>query len=220
MKQNINLILFDILGYSSWMKNPNEPLDVRIDLLKKLRGSIDAVRRKRVLDIELFSHFYADNILLWTTDETVNGARYLMFYGSFLISLLLHAGTPVRGAITCGEAYMSHDEMIYQGPPLIEAHEMERSQKWLGCVIGGSTLDKFGDDISGVEYATKYDVPIKGDVKKKYYVLDWPRIDKYIPQWCHSHLCNVEDLEYLKERAPNEVKERYDSTIDFYNARA
>ncbi len=224
-----HLLLLDILGYSRWMKNEKDLLVDKVILLKKLMATLNVLEKERSKNIPLYSHFYADNILLWTEDYSFQGVEYISFYGSFLISFLLHVGLPVRGAIASGDIYLSKEEMIFQGPPIIEAHEEGESQAWMGVVITKSTESELGANcLDSSEYIVKYDIPFKrnsvlrrclGPEIKCCYTLDWPQINKKVPKWCIKHLCALEDINYLKNNAPRNAKKYYDRMCKFYNCR-
>lgn len=220
MSSKANLSLFDILGYSGWMMNADELLSKKVEMLKKLDGALSAMIKYWKNSIEINHHNYADNILLWTPDESEGGLEYLLFVTSFVFSFLLHAGLPLRGAVNHGEVYFSHDEGIYTGPALVEAHQCQDLQRWLGVVICDSVKKKYGEPfLKKSTLLAEEDISFKsnsGEVIRRIWCLDWPRIEAAVPQSYQNHLCNVDDLRFLEGNAGALDKDKYSRTIDFF----
>lgn len=218
-----NLSLFDILGYSGWMMNADEALSKKVEMLKKLNGALSAIIKNRKSSIEINYHNYADNILLWTPGESEGGLEYLLFITSFVFSFLLHVGLPLRGAVNHGEVYFSNNEAIYTGPALVEAHQCQGLQRWLGVVICDPVEKKYGEPfLKKSAFLVKEDISFKsdsGEVIRKKWCLNWPRVGTAVPQSYQDHLCNMADLSFLENRAGGQDKDKYPQTIAFFKKR-
>lgn len=80
-----------------------------------------------------------------------------------------------RGAIAAGNAVLETDSNTFLGTPIIEAHELEANQDWIGLAFSHSALwPPLIADITP-ELLMEYKVPVKEGIAEPISP-DWPRI--------------------------------------------
>ncbi len=120
-------------------------------------------------------------------------------------------GLPLRGAISVGNIdsiYINGDVNISSivGDAIIYAHELEKKQKWMGCIV-----DKKCFSFLGVEWVHV----IKGS-QRKVIQYDVPCTDKYNKDITEKHLvlnwCN-----WLYENDQNSINEMIKKKFNAHN---
>jgi len=96
-------------------------------------------------------------------------------YSSFLRAAALDIDWPLRGAIAYGECVMDRNTRTFIGQPIIDAYELEESQKWIGTafhesVVNHSSLKK---GILQLDEVIQYNIPVKAGIKSTSYALNW-----------------------------------------------
>lgn len=120
---------------------------------------------------------FSDTILLWVTAHpaTVNP-----FFDSCsqLICRALDAKIPLRGAIAVGEAVMHLKTGVYLGLPLVEGHNLEKNQDWIGVGLCKSFCEASQQLRLDPARVRPWEAPLKSDAASTFYSglsLDWPR---------------------------------------------
>lgn len=196
--------MFDVLGFSNWIKNVGLQtiLDSYHSLIERAvirpnkEGSLSAVQTSEgallaVTRAPSYAYF-SDTILLWCPLSPP-------LVGDFverccdLICEALAMGIPLRGALTLGDAVLDGKSGFFLGKPIVEAANLEKGQNWIGLTFGNSAIwSPFLAQLHGtviIEYAP----PMKEKYKNyaSPVVLDWPRRWRDIHGECPSRALRV-----------------------------
>lgn len=129
--------LLDVLGFSAMVARDTDGKQVA-DYLRALEEAFPSQGRSSAVDYVVFS----DSIILTTRDETVDSLNALVMGCSSLFGRLLDREISLRGAITHGPYIREKTEsgIFVAGSAIIEAHEFERRQDWVGIMLTPSVL--------------------------------------------------------------------------------
>ncbi len=200
------LAMFDVLGFSRWMKSVGlrTVLDSYHLLIENAvvrsneKGGLSAVQTP---DGALFAvtgppcyAYFSDTILIW---HPLVPALVDDFVGrcADLVCEALAMNIPLRGALTLGDAVLSTDADFYLGEPIIEAANLEKAQNWIGLTFGQTAVwSPFLAQMHGTAII-EYQPPTKEHLREyaSPIVLDWPR------RWRDNH----GDCPSIKLRALN-----------------
>jgi hypothetical protein len=199
MRKNYTIAICDILGFKDLVqKNPLAHVIkgavlgfVRRALYHSIHQedppndsiSLEQLRNDARLDLA----WYSDSILLYTRDDTEEClGRLLSAIGWLLFFTTFSSGTHFRCGIAYGEMYIDPKESVYVGKPLIEAHNLEKSQVWSGGALTSTARDRVPR--SWVEYPcdyflVNYAVPCKAVTnsdkllieRREMFAIDWTR---------------------------------------------
>jgi len=201
---------FDVLGFS------NRIAGVEVEkVFETYRTLIDRVLKKEALScigsmrfpgergrvptvftVEVRYTYFSDTILLWLP-------LHPMFAGPFLqrctdlICEALRMGIPLRGTISLGEGFMHKQSGTYIGPMLVEAHELEQAQEWIGVAFAPSaTWSQFMAEVSPTQII-EFEIPVKSGKEslRSPIALDWPR------RWRDTETASLQ--EKLREMMPD-----------------
>ncbi|MFH0771441.1 MAG: hypothetical protein V1933_02355 [Candidatus Omnitrophota bacterium] len=90
-----------------------------------------------------------------------------------LICHSIEVELPLRGSLSMGTAILDETKRVFLGAPLIESHELERGQEFIGA--------SFCPSITKQTIPARFKLPFTKHLKKGYedkfggFVLDWPR---------------------------------------------
>ena len=157
---------FDILGYTSLLRNPD--LNYVVKLIQKtlptsserLRQWADSIvtlvpdgrahgwaeEATKATSVIVFSDTILVTLPILKTDSN---EQKLVKWGLFLEeAVVLHfdffkQGLPIRGAISFGEYYVNESPPIFAGKPILRAHEVANSQDWSGSVLTPEAQTEF-----------------------------------------------------------------------------
>ena len=157
------LLIADILGFSNIVKNLSDAdLTIRINdwtnLLKQLS------EKHKLFNFQLLS----DTLFLCVEGHDEKDLERLIVYCQDLMEAAIIKSIPIKGAITYGQ--FEWGDYIY-GKPVIEAHEIESKQNWLGITLQPKipNADKLFTNSKLVVYPT----PMKSGPVKLMPVLTW-----------------------------------------------
>lgn len=161
--------LLDILGFRE-MCRTSKASDLLI-VLKRLAY-------KPVLpDVDLIQ--FSDSILLYTQGIEIPKFYHLVGEASALIGEAADRGIGLRGAITMGEFAHDADRRAFAGKALVQAHDLEQAQDWIGGIIDPA-LNAHQDirlalqDLATDGFVFPYDAPMRDDTKGPVWCLGWP----------------------------------------------
>ncbi len=214
------MALFDILGYSQWIKQ-NSIENVVIDHKN--------MKRMATTNVEHFLNYalkediikvlsYADTFLIYTNQISETAFKAIMAACRGMFEAAICFGLPIRGAVTCGEFYASED--MITGKPLIAAFEKEKEQDWIGCWIMDMCFEKISnkekrrylDDKTVV----RYPIPIKAGKVKKVYAYNWVNHAIQNPRDIDlNYLTKKSFLRKAKSHSWHEER-KIKNTIEFY----
>jgi hypothetical protein len=132
--------LVDVLGFSALMTRqvPGSAPDLELYVKAAERGcqGIDAV-------------MFSDTIVLThpVGDDPYDALGAILEACARLMGCLIVADIPIRGAISYGSYYRlpRAGSVFIAGTPIVEAHERETSQEWLGISLCPSVMRKYDD---------------------------------------------------------------------------
>jgi|GEM_PF-1261973 len=156
--------------------------------------------------------YFSDTILLWTTNQFTHVSPFLAKCGD-LICEALKIGMPLRGSVCFGEAVMHKGSHTFLGSVMVEASDIEKSQKWIGATLGtGFMLNDLKEAVSEALVVPLFCEHFKSEMKLTfpYLTLDW------VSRWrAKANPDLFVTLEALKAKAPEKNKSYYDNTIAF-----
>lgn len=136
LTQGRYLLFLDILGFSELIKQRG-----RDEVLRVINEALSVLGHWVSRNHEFSTIYFSDTFLVY---QVTNGYRkwaFLDIYvmGAMILTSLLAKRIPVRGAITFGEfeVFGQHagTHQVYFGRALVEAHEAERRENWVGISI-------------------------------------------------------------------------------------
>jgi hypothetical protein len=214
------IALFDILGYSQWIRdNSIEKVVIDHENIKHMvttnvESFLNDALKKELIKV----HSYADTFLIYTNEisETSFEATLAACRGMFEAAICF--ALPIRGSVTCGEFYTSKDMII--GKPLIEAFEKEKKQEWIGCWIMDACFDKISQEqkkrYEVDKIVIQYYIPFKEGPVEKVYAYNW--VDHAIQNPKDIDLNYLMEKSFLKVKVHSWREERkIKNTIEFYN---
>lgn len=180
--------MFDVLGFSAWVQSTelSEILDSYHCLIERAvlrpneKGSLSAVLTAEGAQLAVgrapeFAYF-SDTILLWCPLMPAAVGDFVERCND-LICEALEMNIPLRGAITLGDAVLDNGAGYYIGEPVVEAHNVEAGQEWIGLTLGQSA---FWSPFLTQQHGTSL-IEYEAPMKPKYQqfacpiVVDWPR---------------------------------------------
>jgi len=128
MAESGYFLVADILGFSAMIANTAEgPIDQRIEQWASL---VESTRAKRgVMQCQLFS-----DTVFASAPSSVDGLQCLVDFARELLAVGLEQSFLVRGGIAYGS--FTWGNLTY-GRAVIEAHELESRQNWIGVACQG-----------------------------------------------------------------------------------
>jgi hypothetical protein len=150
------IAMLDVLGFSDVVNNSYPPHLTQI--IQILQGSTAlAVGFQTPQNVDehhsgIDASMLSDTIALWTFDDSALSLQHLMSTVRELMFSAFNNGLPLRGAISVGSVItigpseitpsVTWNKMVF-GKAVIEAHRLERSQDWSGCVLSESVLCRY-----------------------------------------------------------------------------
>jgi len=234
----------DILGFSALVrKNKHETL---VQLYKDLfAAQVDHVGEKlRALaekrterqgdaytDSGLRMVNISDSILIWTTHGQPSALFEITTAVSTLLGVSLIQGLPLRGTITRQHFSVldDHAALSVVGMGLVHAYELEKKQRWSGCIVDPEIINYFRSiekvlydreapsPIERHDMVYEYDIPIVGKdgqpATEKGYAVDWSNLnitDQMIRESFDAHLKK-------DDRPGSTTPDKIQNTINFHH---
>lgn len=167
----------DVLGYGEYIKRHS--LDEAITHIR----SIKDLARKSILtgytpdgDItEFVGHMtFSDTVVFYSLRDNILAFEHLIFAALRILAVpLLYPQYRFRIGISYGEFHYDNQENLYVGKALVDAHELEKKQEWIGAVLSQEAFEKVETTAGGRVYLMKYNVPLKNDERESLYVINW-----------------------------------------------
>ena len=86
---------------------------------------------------------FSDTILIISSDETFDSALETIRLSWRILQTFISNGLALRGGLAFGEMFIDQSDQIVVGNAITTAHLLEQSQKWAGCAIDQSFLERF-----------------------------------------------------------------------------
>lgn len=145
------LLFLDILGFSELVETRDtEEIYIVIDNALKTFG------RWEELNGLFKTIYFSDTFLFYQESSGYCKRAFMDIYaiGGMILSALLAASIPARGAISFGELEVKFDStgrhQVYFGKALIEAYKAEQLEKWIGITIMPSAWAPYDADDPGI----------------------------------------------------------------------
>lgn len=136
VSQGRYLLFLDILGFSSLVETKGAH-----EIYAVIDNALKAFERWEQLNGQFKTIYFSDTFLFYQEPRGYGAWAFLDVYaiGGMILSALLAAGIPARGAISFGEFEVEFDStrrhQVYFGKALIEAYKAEQREKWIGITI-------------------------------------------------------------------------------------
>lgn len=111
--------------------------------------------------------WFSDTFIIYTENDSEEEFTKIEMVCRWFSFSLINNEIPLRGSLSCGDFYSDHDNGIFLGPALVEAHEYGEDQKWLGFILSPSTVKKLSEYSVSVEQLLnyrRYQIPFKKHV--------------------------------------------------------
>lgn len=238
----VYLAFCDLLGFKEFIdKNSNDYIARRFEQLMIHTGLAvssnkikTSARGNKIPDIDKASvhcMLISDSIIFWTNSDTpVDFENILGVVYRINNSQNIH-GFPLRGALVHGEIefnpYVEQNKegiswRTYSlfGKALVAAYKKAEAQKWAGCVVDYSAVNKYCEDKKDIDflskYCFKYNVPYENDKVLEYAVrlVDAPTISNEAFETLRQHV--IERFNADNKSVESEpVKLKMNHTIEF-----
>ncbi|MBU1754518.1 hypothetical protein KKG56_11830 [bacterium] len=207
-------VILDVLGFSKIMKT--QPLLKVYDHYMALIITVLSSRGFKTPQFVLFS----DTVCIFpsSANDTETSIRDVVHYTSVLIgtSIKIQEATfsvgekfviPLRGAVSFGEFLADPAREVLPnlklpvilGRPVVEAHEWEKSQKWIGASLVPGTEElikkknpKLLDELLSEHYLIPWDVPTTHGLVSTL-ALNYVGNNKSVADILHQALCKAEE---------------------------
>jgi len=150
LSQGRYVLLLDILGFSELVKTRG-----KTEVLSTINEALKAFDRWESLNKSFKTIYFSDTFLFYQVDKGYGDWAFLDIYaiGGFILTALLAKGIPARGAITFGDFEVvdceSEKHQVYFGAALVEAHQAEQREGWIGITIQPSAWHPFEAENAG-----------------------------------------------------------------------
>lgn len=199
ISQGRYLLFLDILGFSELVETKGTE-----EIYAVIDSALKAFGRWEELNGLFKTIYFSDTFLFYQEPKGYGGWAFLDVYaiGGMVLSALLAAGIPARGAISFGEFEVQLDSTgrhsVYFGRALIEAYKAEQREKWIGITILPSAWEPYEAEQPGVVDSFAME---KVWLKREDGVLLLNPFIK-LRSWYSSYLMGEVDKPYSKWNAP------------------
>lgn len=144
MSQGRYLLFLDILGFSELVETKSVK-----EVYAVVDNALQAFGRWEELNALFKTIYFSDTFVFYQDPKGYGDWAFLDIYaiGGMVLSALLAAGIPARGAISFGEFEVELDSsgrhQVYFGKALIEAYQAEQKEKWIGITILPSAWEAY-----------------------------------------------------------------------------
>jgi hypothetical protein len=188
-KMPVMIALFDVLGFSHRLRN--DGIESIFSLYQEMVTSViekelmmclgardvgDGTQCPVLFSADIRYTYFSDTIMLWMPLERLLAGPFVQRCAD-LVCEALSMRVPLRGAIALGEAVMHKANGMYLGEPIIDAHELEEAQDWIGVAFTASgTWNPFIAELNPIQII-EYEIPVKEgkEALRAPLALDWPR---------------------------------------------
>lgn len=224
---------FDMLGFkSATLRSPTEAWgalsDLRASMDRMLNLHIKILSTDEVISNRIKAYIFSDSILIFSLSDGPQDLISILTLTSELFSGALHSCIPLRGGIAYGDFFFNPDLQLFCGIPFVKAHELSEISQWSGIIVDDSMAEHYHKNIDIMPSSTgpiiiQWDVPIKNNNKKQFWVVNWPDIfrknfTKKPPISVLDYYEGFKSLFGPYEELSADVKIKYVNTVDFINS--
>jgi|SRR3972149_7375384 len=176
MPSNAMVAVCDVLGFGDYVKNHS--LDDAITYIKLIQNlSIDSILKGYTPEGDVRKYVgyvsFSDTIVLYSLeDNSISFDHLILTVFRILAASMFHPQYRFRIGISYGEFHFDNREQIYVGKALVDAHELERKQKWCGAALSQMAFEQVRREPREI-YLMKYNVPLKNEKHEEYNVINW-----------------------------------------------
>jgi class 3 adenylate cyclase len=228
MPDNRMVAVCDVLGYSNLVREHSleelrnyhlrNILTVIESSIPKHGVNLESVTQLELLKTGAVGHVsFSDTIVIYSLLDDRDGRKNVLDAVYRLISIPMN--TPYyryRVGIAYGEMYVNKDEGIYIGKALVDAHDIEAMQQWSGAVLTESAARMFKDCYPETSMLVDYDVPIKGQTRRRCTVVNWTLARHEIVPSKTNWMWRVEDDERVTHYKDPEIEQKIRNTEEFH----
>ena len=130
------LLFLDILGFKELIKSKGA-----LEIYEIIDNALRSFDRWEELNGSFKTIHFSDTFIFYHEPRGYSRVGFFDIYAisGMILSALLASEIPARGAISFGEFEVNFDStgrhQVYIGQALIDAHEAEQSEKWIGITI-------------------------------------------------------------------------------------
>jgi len=129
---------------------------------------------------------FSDTIFFWSDEIAEEGIRrearlssFVSMIGRIILRGLI-LGIPLRAGLAYGEVFVDSRKLIVVGQPIVDAHNVEESQDW----VGGALHHSFPVPAHAFGSVTAYEVPTKLGANPLRHAVDWTHNALFpLPEW-------------------------------------
>ncbi|MDO9082713.1 MAG: hypothetical protein Q7U56_05475 [Humidesulfovibrio sp.] len=181
-----------------------------------LKRTINKIIEKLHKGIQNFSDtieytHYADTFLIYSKTEDSSGYPALVRAAKNLITSCIDNRLPARGAIAYGEVSFGHGDRIIIGKAALESYTYCEDQDWIGLLLtptASQQLKSIGLEPVRHGFINK-DIPLRKLCREGVYAY------KFINGSTSYRCPQLQALHEMRNRAPEDVKHKYQNTIHF-----
>lgn len=151
LNQGRYLLFLDILGFSELVETKSTR-----EIYATINNALKAFGRWEELNGLFKTIYFSDTFIFYQGPKGYASSAFVDIYaiGGMVLSALLAAGIPARGAISFGEFEVDLDStgrhQVYFGKALIEAYKAEQREKWIGITIMPSAWRPYEAENPGI----------------------------------------------------------------------
>ena len=130
------LLFLDILGFKELVKSKGA-----LEIYAIIDNALMSFDRWEALNRSFKTIHFSDTFIFYHEPKGYSRAGFFDIYAisGMILSALLASKIPARGVVSFGEFEVNFDStgrhQVYFGQALIDAHEAEQSEKWVGVTI-------------------------------------------------------------------------------------
>jgi len=219
---------FDILGMSSLTRTNQDRAiamlhdfyDIIVNHVGKM--AIEIVDSNEIIIDRIEKILFSDTVIVFTKGNSKKDLYAIVILCSELFGQSLHRCIPIRGGIAFGNLFYDNQTGIICGSPLVEAHELEKTSKWLGISVTEDIAQKIqkADIKVGNGQSSVIDWNIQPINRK---VINWPSVfeknfQASIPITTEQFYEAFKNDSGNFDKLSDSIKEKYENTVAFVNA--
>ncbi len=174
---------FDVLGFKRYVTST--PLDTILEAYERLLRDAQYFTEIPVaklyrkgggrVDVERVPYqIFSDTILIWSAGSGGEHIQNFLQSCCCLVAASIRVGLPLRGGVAFGECLMDPPGGRYVGKAIVDSHETEKIQEWIGIGLHESCFaSPIGKNLAKFEDVIAFEVPVKEKAPAIEHTLRW-----------------------------------------------